>query len=113
MTNTNRTNASNTLTGNLSNTTPNPIAPTLGSLLSSTCTASGTTVGPIDTIADEAFLEELSGVISAGNSALQTSGYTAAATLSGAGQASKMTSGDDFFHTLPCTSIFCIKVNMK
>lgn len=27
--------------------------------------------------------------------------------------ASLLTSANDFFHEMPCTSIFCIKVNMK
>lgn len=100
------TSASTTLSG-----ANNPASP--NTLLTSTCTTSGT-MGPVDTMVDDAFLSELSSVLSSGNASIQNSGYSALSNASGSTQkASTATSANDFFHTMPCTSIFCIKVNMK
>lgn len=76
---------------------------------------------PIDTLMDTGFATELQAALQAGvweNIRIASAGYTPsvgqARWLSGATASSSgaLTSGSDFFHTMPCTSIFCIKTQM-
>lgn len=100
---------SNSASGN----TNNQNAPTIDSLLWSTCTSSGIT-GPVDTNLDESFVQELSSVINGNsNTNTSTSGYSASNNpIVQWSWAAPKTSANDFYHKMPCQkgSMFCIDI---
>lgn len=70
--------------------------------------------GPVDGSLDESFLQELTSVMSSGNTPTSTTaGYSASNTPTQTSSgAAAPTSANDFFHKMPCQkgSMFCIDV---
>ncbi len=95
------------------------IAADLKTLLGGSCSKT-TPIGPVSGIVDDAFLADLAWVIASGGGGWTVGGgYTASSwpipTASGSASGTtiaNLTSAGDFFHDMPCTSIFCIKVKM-
>ncbi len=95
------------------------IASDLKALLGGTC-SSTTPIGPVSSIVDDAFLADLEWVLASGGGGGSVGGgYTpsvwqnppVSASASGSVTPS-LTSAGDFFHEIPCSSIFCIKIKM-
>lgn len=92
----------------------------LQALLGGTC-SSTTPIGPVSDIVDDAFLADLAWVLASGGGGGTVGGGYAAdswpilASASGSSTGNTIpspTSAGDFFHKMPCASIFCIDVKM-
>ncbi len=103
---------------------PNPTSSTIAAenlkaLLGGTCSTT-TPIGPVSGIVDDAFLADLAWVLTSGGGGSSVGGGYSASSwpdISASGSASgnvtpSQTSAGDFFHEMPCSSIFCIKIKM-
>ena len=95
------------------------ISADMRALLGGTCSTT-TPIGPVSSIMDDAFLADLSSVLASGGGGGSIwGGYTPSIwqspSVSGptsGGTKASQTSAGDFFHEMPCTSLFCIKIKM-